>query len=183
MTTSPNKLGSQEPGPGPGPPALAGTNEQGLTNSNSYGIIIIEIKKGVVLMTTIIIGILIGIAIWSGVFFVFCLADVFDEDWTQIILGTIWFIPFFIIKISIKWINKIRAKIFNRSHYRVVFWWLKNGKKVNGQSFYVRKEYLTGIEPDETFEIKPSDRTVRPPYKEDILSKEKFDEIFNKERA
>ena len=182
MTTSPNKLGSQEPGPGPGP-ALAGTNEQGLTNSNSYGIIIIEIKKGVVLMTTIIIGILIGIAIWSGVFFVFCLADVFDEDWAQIILGTIWIIPFFIIKISIKWINKIRAKIFNRSHYRVVFWWLKNGKKVNGQSFYVRKEYLIGIEPDETFEIKPSDRTVRPPYKEDILSKKKFDEIFNKERA
>jgi len=181
MMTSPNKLGSQEPEPGLR--ALATANKKGLTNSNSYGIIIIEIKKGVVLMTTIIIGILIGILIWSGVFFVFCLADIFDEDWAQIILGTVWIIPFFIIKISIKEINKIRAKIFNKSYYRVIFWWLKDGKKINGQSFYVRKEYVKGIEPDETFEIKPSDRKVRAPYKDEILSKEKFDEIFNKERA
>ncbi len=78
MMTLPNKLGSQEPGPGPR--ALATANKKGLTNSNSYGIIIIEIKKGVVFMTTTLCAVGMAVGVMIGIPYLLIAAD---ENYSQ----------------------------------------------------------------------------------------------------
>lgn len=131
-------------------------------------------------MTTIIIGVLIGIAIWSGLFGFLCLIDKADEDWAQILLSGVWTLPIVIIICLKKPINKIRVYFFKKSYNKVILWQYKNGKKVNGQRFYVHKKLLEGIKADDTFEIFPCDRTKTIPEKEIIITEKEFFTNFKK---
>lgn len=131
-------------------------------------------------MTTIIIGVLIGIAIWSGLFGFLCLIDKVDEDWAQILLSGVWTLPIIIIICLKKPINKIRVYFFKKNYNKVILWQYKNGKKVNGQRFYVHKKLLEGVKADDTFEIFPCDRTKTVPEKELIITEKEFFTNFKK---
>ena len=129
-------------------------------------------------MTTIIIGVLIGIAIWSGLFGFLCIIDKINEDWAQILLCGVWALPIIIIICLKKPINKIRVYFFNKKYRRIVLWWYKDGKKVNGQQFWVHKDCLTDIKEDKFFEIHPAGRTKTIPDKDKILTKKEFEDAY-----
>jgi hypothetical protein len=125
-------------------------------------------------MTTIIIGILIGIAIWSGLFGFLCIIDKADEEWAQGLMCGIWALHIIAIVFLKNPINKIRVHFFKKKYNKVVVWQYKNGRKVNGQRFYVHKKLLKGIKADETFEISPCDRVKTIPEKELIITDKEF---------
>ena len=131
-------------------------------------------------MTTIIIGVLIGIAIWSGLFAVICLIDKLDEDIAQILLCGVWSIPFLLFEGLYKPIMKIRVYFFNKKYRRIVLWWYKDGKKVNGQQFWVHKNLLTDVKEDKFLEIHPAGRTKTIPDKDSILTKKEFEASYKK---
>ena len=131
-------------------------------------------------MTTIIIGILIGITIWSGLFGFLCIIDKADEEWAQGLMCGVWAIPIIAIVCLRNPIGKIRVYFFKKRYNKVIVWKYKNGKKVDGQRFYVSKKLLTNIKTDETFEILPCDRTKSLPEKEFIITDKEFFNSFNK---
>lgn len=131
-------------------------------------------------MTNIIIGILIGIAIWSGLFAVICLMDKLDEDIAQIFLSGVWSLPLLLFEGIYKSTMKIRIYFFNKKYRRIVLWWYKDGKKVNGQQFWVHKDCLTDVKEDKFFEIHPAGRTKTIPDKDKILTKKEFEDAYKK---
>lgn len=131
-------------------------------------------------MTNIIIGILIGIAIWSGFFAVICLMDKLDEDMAQVFLSGVWSLPLFLFMALYKPAMKIRVYFFNKRYRRIVLWWYKDGKKVNGKQFWVHKDCLTNVKEDEFLEIHPAGRTKTIPDKDDILTKKEFEDAYKK---
>lgn len=131
-------------------------------------------------MTNIIIGILIGIAIWSGLFAVICLMDKLDEDMAQIFLSGVWSLPLLLFEGIYKSTMKIRIYFFNKKYRRIVLWWYKDDKKVNGQQFWVHKDCLTDVKEDKFFEIHPAGRTKTIPDKDKILTKKEFEDAYKK---